>query len=61
MDDTPKNIFQYSIQRLESIGLSLPPITHAMNELRKIGKPISSAILTVEEARDEILKLVEKK
>lgn len=61
MDDTPKNIFQHSIQRLETIGLSLPPVTHAMYELKKMGKPISSAILSVEEAKREILRLIEKK
>jgi len=57
MDDTPRNIFQYSIEKLENIGLSLPPVTYTMYKLKKIGKPISSGILTVEEAKDEILKL----
>jgi len=61
MDDTPKNIFQHSLRKLESIGLSLPPVTHTMYELKKIGKPVSSAILTVEEAKDEILKLIRKR
>ena len=61
MDDTPKNIFQHSIQRLEKIGLSLPPVTHAMYELKKMGKPISSGILTVEEAKKEILSLIKKR
>jgi energy-coupling factor transport system ATP-binding protein len=61
MDDTPRNIFKYSIQKLESIGLSLPQITYTMYKLKKIGKPVSSAILTVEEAKDEILRLVKKR
>ncbi len=58
MDDTPRNIFQYSIHKLESIGLSLPPITYTMYKLKKLGKPVSSAILTVDEAKDEILKSI---
>ncbi|MDD3655315.1 MAG: energy-coupling factor transporter ATPase [Atribacterota bacterium] len=61
MDDTPRNIFQDSIHKLENIGLSLPQITYTMYKLKKIGKPVSSAILTVEEAKDEILRLVIKR
>ncbi len=60
MDDTPRNIFKYSIEKLENIGLSLPPVTYTMYKLKKIGKPISSGVLTVEEAKDEILKLVRR-
>ena len=58
MDDTPRNIFQYSIKKLEDIGLSLPQVTYTMYKLKKIGKPVSSGILTIEEAKEEILKLV---
>ncbi|MFA6711228.1 MAG: energy-coupling factor transporter ATPase [Candidatus Caldatribacteriota bacterium] len=58
MDDTPRNIFQKSIDKLEDIGLSLPQVTYTMYKLKKIGKPVSSGILTVEEAKEEILKLV---
>ena len=58
MDDTPRNIFQYSINKLEDIGLSLPQVTYTMYKLKKIGKPVSSGILTIEEAKEEILKLV---
>ena len=60
MDDTPRNIFKFSIDRLENIGLSLPQITHTMYKLRKMGKPVSSGILTIEEAKEEILKLVNR-
>ena len=60
MDDTPRNIFKFSIDRLENIGLSLPQITHTMYKLRKMGKPVSSGILTIEEAKEEILKLINR-
>ncbi len=60
MDDTPRNIFQHSIDKLESIGLSLPPVTYTMYKLKKLGKPVSSAILTIDEAKDEILKIIQK-
>lgn len=61
MDDSPRNIFRHSIQKLESIGLSLPQVTYIMYRLKKMGKPVSLAVLTVEEARDELLKIVRKK
>jgi energy-coupling factor transport system ATP-binding protein len=61
MDDTPRKIFQESIEKLESIGLSLPPVTYLMYKLKKIGKPVTSGILTIEEAKEEILKLIKKR
>ena len=61
MDDTPRKIFQKFIEPLESIGLALPPITYTMHCLELMGKPVRSGILTVEEAKDEILRLVDKR
>jgi energy-coupling factor transport system ATP-binding protein len=61
MDDTPRKIFQESIEKLESIGLSLPPVIYLMYKLKKIGKPVTSGILTIEEAKEEILKLIKKR
>jgi energy-coupling factor transport system ATP-binding protein len=60
MDDTPRNIFQYSIDRLENIGLSLPQVTYTMYKLKKIGKHVNSGVLTIEEAKEEILRLVKE-
>ena len=60
MDDNPRNIFQYSIDRLENIGLSLPQVTYTMYKLKKIGKHVNSGVLTIEEAKEEILRLVKE-
>jgi energy-coupling factor transport system ATP-binding protein len=60
MDDKPKSIFSDSAARLEESGLSLPPITSVMNKLKKYKKTVSSAILSIDEATDEICKMIKK-
>jgi energy-coupling factor transport system ATP-binding protein len=60
MDGTPREIFRDFAEQLESIGLALPQITYTMHKLKQMGKPVSSGILTVEEAKDEILRLTRK-
>jgi len=61
MDDTPRKIFQDFAEKIESIGLALPQVTYIMYKLKQMGKPLNSGILTIEEAKDEILKLMKKK
>lgn len=46
---------------LTAIGLGIPQITELMLKLREKGKAVSGDILTVEEARAEILKAVRRK
>ena len=60
LDNNPKQIFQNYVEELESIGLSLPQITYIMHRLKKIGKPVDSGILSLEEAKNEILKVRKK-
>ncbi len=60
LDNTPKKIFQNYVEELESIGLSLPQITYIMHKLKKIGKPVDSGVLTLEEAKNEILRVTKK-
>jgi len=60
LDDNPKQIFQNYVAELESIGLSLPQITYIMHKLKKMGKPIDSGVLTLEEAKNEILRVTKK-
>jgi len=48
-------------ESLVKIGLGIPQITELMIALKKRGKNISSDILTVEEARAEIIKAVRRK
>lgn len=58
-DGTPKEVFRH-YKELESIGLAAPQITYVVQTLRQKGIPISEDVTTVEEARDEILKLWKK-
>jgi energy-coupling factor transport system ATP-binding protein len=46
---------------LTSIGLGVPQITELMQKLRERGKNVSADVLTVEEARDEILRAMRRK
>ena len=57
MDDTPKNVFR-SYRELEKIGLSAPQVTYVAHELKKKGFPIDEDIMTVEEAKKEILRIL---
>ncbi len=58
-DDTPKEVFKH-YRELEAMGLAAPRITYVIHTLREHGVPIDDSITTVEEARDEILRLLEK-
>ena len=54
-DDTPKTIFRH-YKELEKIGLAAPEVTYIMNDLKKAGFQVDTDAITVEEARDSILK-----
>lgn len=54
MDGTPREIFQRGPE-LEAIGLGVPEITTLMHRLAAVGIEVNTNVLTVEEARDEIL------
>ena len=51
----PREVFKH-VELLEEIGLGVPQITYLMKRLRAEGKPIKEDILTIEEAREEILQ-----
>ncbi|MBQ7796547.1 MAG: energy-coupling factor transporter ATPase [Lachnospiraceae bacterium] len=55
-DGTPKEVFRH-YKELEKIGLAAPQITYVVQALRARGIMVSEDVTTVEEARDEILKL----
>lgn len=59
-DGTPREVFRH-YRELEAIGLAAPQITYVVNELRDQGIPLDETITTVEEARDAILGLLEKR
>ena len=58
-DGTPKEVFRH-YKELEAIGLAAPQITYVVQALRERGIMVSEDVTTVEEARDEILKLWRK-
>lgn len=58
-DDTPKEVFQH-YKELEAMGLAAPKVTYVVQTLKEHGVPIDTSITTIEEARDEILRLLGK-
>ena len=59
-DGVPKEVFRH-YRELEAMGLAAPQITYVVQALRQRGIPVSEDVTTVEEARDEILKLWKKR
>ena len=58
-DDTPRKVFsQY--QELEKMGLAAPQITYIMHALKEKGLDVDVNAITVEEAKDSILKALKK-
>lgn len=58
-DDTPKRVFRH-YKRLEEVGLAAPEVTYLMHELRAQGIPVSTDITLVEEAADEIERVLKQ-
>lgn len=56
----PREIFQ-DYEGLVEIGLGIPQITELMIKLKENGKDVATDILTVDEARAEIIKKVRRK
>lgn len=55
MQGNPREIFK-KVDELEKIGLGIPQITYLMRELKNRGKDVKGDVLTVDEAKDELLK-----
>ncbi|WP_026504497.1 energy-coupling factor transporter ATPase [Butyrivibrio sp. NC3005] len=55
-DDTPKLVFR-NIQELEKMGLAVPQVTYVMHDLYNAGIPVDKDVTTIEEAKNEILKI----
>ncbi len=54
-DDEPMNVFRHA-DKLRAMGLGIPAITDAMYKLNACGFDVSTDVITVEAAVDEILK-----
>lgn len=60
MQGTTREIFERA-DELVAVGLDVPQITEVMNLLRSRGLPVRNGIYTVDDARDEILRLLGRK
>ncbi|MBE5908280.1 MAG: energy-coupling factor transporter ATPase [Lachnospiraceae bacterium] len=55
-DGTPKKVFAH-YKELEAMGLAAPEVTYIMQELVAAGYPVSADATTIDEAKEEILKV----
>lgn len=60
MDGPTREVFK-RVDELENFGLGVPQITKFMKIFKEKGNDISDDILTVEEAKEEILKYIRRK
>lgn len=54
-DDVPRRVFAH-YKELESMGLAAPQITYVMHDLKARGLPVDTGAITIEEAKESILK-----
>jgi ABC-type cobalt transport system, ATPase component len=59
LDGTPSSVFKEA-DTLESVGLGVPQVTYLVKSLRDKGFDISEDIFTVEQAKKEILKILNR-
>ncbi len=56
LDGTPEKVFSH-YRELEEAGLAAPEVTYLMYELKERGLPVNTDVITLEQAKEEILKL----
>lgn len=56
-DDEPQKVFHH-YKELEKVGLAAPQVTYIMQELKKRGLPVQTDAITIEEAKNEILRVL---
>ncbi len=59
LQGTPKEVFAQS-DRLKELGLDLPPAAELIETLKAKGLPLEGTALTIDEAEEEILRLLKK-
>ena len=60
MDDKTREVFKRA-DELESLGLGIPQVTKFMKALKNKGEDVRDDILTVEEAKEEIIRYLRRK
>ena len=56
-DAEPSEVFAHA-EELEEIGLAAPQVTYMMEKIRQVGLPVNTNVTTVEEAKEEILRVL---
>ena len=56
-NDKPKNVFKH-YKELEQVGLAAPQVTYIMHDLKEAGLPVNVDVTTVEEAAEEIMRVL---
>ncbi|ADK17098.1 MULTISPECIES: energy-coupling factor transporter ATPase [Clostridium] len=59
LDGPPEKVFN-EVDTLESVGLAVPQVTYMVKKLREKGINISKDVFTVKQAKEEILKILNK-
>lgn len=59
MDGSPREVFKHS-NKLESLGLGIPQVTKFMKVYKEKGNSVSDDVLTIEEAKEELLKYLRR-
>ena len=57
LEGTPREVFKH-YDELQTLGVGVPTVTDLMHKLRKRGMPVRTDILTVEEAKTEIVRVL---
>lgn len=56
LDGTPREVFAH-YKELEAVGLAAPQVTYLMHELAEKGIPVDVGAITMDDARESILKV----
>ena len=56
----PKEVFKH-YKELEKMGLKAPQITYIMHKLKEKGLDVDENVITIEEARENIMRCLKKK
>ncbi|WP_448903530.1 energy-coupling factor transporter ATPase [Eubacterium sp.] len=59
-DGMPKEVFKH-YKELEKMGLKAPQITYIMHKLKEKGLDVDENVITIEEARENIMRCLKKK
>lgn len=59
-DGIPKEVFKH-YKELEKMGLKAPQITYIMHKLKEKGLDVDENVITIEEARENIMQCLKKK